>query len=144
MKTVTMALPYTDEDLKDIVEACPRCQRALDERTLSPGERTLSLIRFAVRMHKEYREGLEGQLAKKWARIQKLLRAAGEGRASLNQDQFDFVYKAVDQCRWPANGAEAVAVLLEHLEEVKLQKAEEDGKGPAERGAEAAPASAAS
>jgi len=123
MKTITLNLPYNEEDLTERPTRCPACGLGGEEKLIEPAELTRRLLGFAVRTLPEHREGLPKDKLKTWGRITRAMKGSN-GTAALSEEQFDFLFKATEGVKWPVANAEAVTLLLEHLEDVKIGKPE--------------------
>lgn len=98
--------------------------RPKSEGQVSDAELSVDYISYAV--SQKYPQGLEGQLRRVWGRIQRKFDKAIEYKADeieLEEAEKDFIIKAFNECKYPANTAKYVDTLEIEIDTLKTAKA---------------------
>ena len=101
-----------------------------DVSETSNREFTSSYISFAVRSF--YKDGLDNQFRRIWARIQRKLDSVldeNKNEVELEQAEVDFIKTAVKSAKFPSDTAKYVVVLEDALDDMKEKKEDEPKKG---------------
>ena len=92
---------------------------AKDNDKLSDAEVTLTYLTYAVRI--SYKDGLDNQFRRMWARIQRKLDAAiddNKNEIDLDVSEFDFIKGAFKSPKIPSDIAKYFVILEDYIDEL--------------------------
>lgn len=87
-----------------------------EEKTVAYSDMSYNYVTYAV--SKKYQDGLEGQLRRMWGRIQRKFEEAidtKKGEVNLETNELEFIQKAFNECKFPADVSHYVTLFEEEL-----------------------------